>query len=74
MKTIKKGILAILLIAAACSGKNNADDAANVIEALKAKPVQKEITTELITSLKDNELEQVIYDNLEYQLASDNRE
>lgn len=72
MKTLIKGFLLINFVLLTSCGKSP-DQAAGSVKDIKSRPVYKELTTEIITSLKDEDLEQAIFDNISIKFEGDTR-
>ena len=73
MKVLIKGFqIATLVLLAGC-GKSP-DQAAGALKDFKNSPAVKQLTSEIITSLKDEELEQTVFDNIAQSFAADTRE
>jgi len=50
------------------------DEISQSIEAFKNRPIYKTLTPDLIAKIKDEELEQVVFDNISVQMKDDGRE
>jgi len=64
-----------------CSGQQETkadnpttDDILNSVEAFKNRQIYKKLTPEIISKLKDNELEQAVFDNISINIEDDKRD
>ena len=66
-------MIGAILTLGGCTGKEKSGPADEAFKTLKKEPL-KQITEEVILSLKDEDLEQAIFDNLELTMKSDSRQ